>query len=102
MRVDVVPVKPGVERQVYELEVLETIRGPELETLTYGAIVEAGEGTDSNTEPYLLTLCPNEEEGYYWPGVGANFPATDAMLAVAREVRAALPADQSVFADCDD
>jgi hypothetical protein len=43
LRVDVVPLKGGEEKHVYQARVIQGIRGPKLQKLKYFLIAEAGE-----------------------------------------------------------
>ncbi|HWO11107.1 MAG TPA: hypothetical protein VNN80_16545 [Polyangiaceae bacterium] len=99
-RVDVVPLKGGEEKHVYQARVLQGIRGPKLQKLTYFLVAEKGEEATLTKEPVILTLCKNEQ-GYYWPGVGAEFPKTASTLAVVDAVKPDLRSDQTAFPDCE-
>jgi hypothetical protein len=100
LRVDVVPLDSDEVKFVYQVRVIENIRGPKLKKLTYYSIAEKGEDPSSTTpEPVILTLC-KDQEGFYWPGTGAQFPRTKETTAVVEKVRHELKADQKVFAQC--
>jgi hypothetical protein len=100
LHVDVVPLGSDEVKFVYQVRVIENIRGPKLQKLTYNLIAEKGEDPGTlTTEPIILTLCKNQE-GFYWPGTGAQFPRTKETTAVVEKVRHELKADQKVFAQC--
>lgn len=101
VRVDVVPLGSDEVKFVYQVRVLENIRGPKLKKLTYYSVAEKGEDPNSATEPVILTLC-KDKEGYYWPGTGAQFPRTKSTLAVVNKLRPELSADQKAFEQCED
>jgi hypothetical protein len=72
----VVPLESDEVKFVYQVRVIENIRGPKLKKLTYYSIAEKGEDPSSTTpERVILTLCKNHE-GFYWPGTGAQFLRT--------------------------
>jgi hypothetical protein len=100
LRVDVVPLDADEVKFVYQVRVIENIRGPKLKKLTYNLIAEKGEDPGTvTTEPIILTLCKNQG-GFYWPGTGAQFPRTKETTAVVEKVRHELKADQKAFAQC--
>ena len=82
LRVDVIPLDSDEVKFVYQVRVIENIRGPKLKKLTYSSIAEKGEDPSSATEPVILTLC-KDHEGFYWPGTGAQFRLTKETHALA-------------------
>lgn len=101
LRVDVVPLGSDEVKFVYQVRVLENIRGPKLKNLTYYSVAEQGEDPGLTKEPVILTLCKGKE-GYYWPGTGAEFPQTQGARALVEKLRPELSADQKVFEQCED
>jgi hypothetical protein len=99
LRADEVPLGSDEVKVVYQVRVVEHIRGPKLQKLSYFAVVEKGEDTSFTKEPVILTLCKGKE-GFYWPGPGAQFDRTKSTSAVVGKVRPELSADQKVFAQC--
>jgi hypothetical protein len=75
--------KTGEERHTYHARVLETFKGKAFRTIRYEMIVETGELAELDSKPQLLTLCKGPR-GFYWPGVGASFPADPELIAAAR------------------
>jgi hypothetical protein len=100
LRVDVIPLESDEVKFVYQVRVIESIRGPKLKKLTYYSFAEKGEDPNSTTEPVILTLC-NDHEGFYWPGTGAQFALTKDTRALVDKMRPELSADQKVFAQCE-
>jgi len=100
LSVDVVPLGSEEEKHVYQVRVIESIRGPAPKKLSYFLVAERGEKPSFSKEPVILTLCKNAD-GFYWPGVGAKFPKTDKTLAVVSAIKPQLSASQTVFPDCD-
>jgi hypothetical protein len=98
--VDVVPVGSDEVKFVYLVRVIEHIRGPKLEKLFYYAIAEKGEDPGLTKEPVILTLC-TDQDGYYWPGTGAEFARTESARALVDKLRPELSTDQKVFEQCD-
>lgn len=88
------------EKQIYSADVLTVFRGPTTATITYFMVAESGEETSVNSEPFLLSLCA-AEEGLYWPGTGASFPATEENIALVRAAMATLPDAQSSYTHCE-
>ena len=68
----------------YELsaEIISIISGRKQKVINYRMFVEPGEEVVLNQDPVILFLCESEE-GYYWPGVGAEFPATASSIKAA-------------------
>lgn len=75
------------EGDVYVLnaKVLEPISGKKLEKISYKIAVEFGDTVILNSEPVILSLCEKNGE-YYWPGVGAEMPASKELLKLAHQV----------------
>jgi hypothetical protein len=74
---------PGEERHTYYARVLETFKGKTYATIRYEMVVEKGESAVLDSKTQLLTLCKGPR-GFYWPGVGASFPAESEMILAAR------------------
>lgn len=70
---------------VLNAEVLEPISGKAQKKISYRIFVEFGEDIILNKEPVIISLCEDNGD-YYWPGVGAEFPATAELLKVAHQV----------------
>lgn len=68
----------------YELsaEVVNPISGKEQKVINYRMFVEPGEEVVLNQDPVIIFLCESKGQ-YYWPGVGAEFPATEAFIKTA-------------------
>ncbi|MEO0443764.1 MAG: hypothetical protein AAFZ92_08510 [Pseudomonadota bacterium] len=68
----------------YELsaEVISLISGKEQKVINYRMFVEPGEEVVLNQDPVIIFLCETKGQ-YYWPGVGAEFPATEAFIKTA-------------------
>jgi len=52
--------------------------------INYRLFVEHGEEVVLNQKPVIIVLCESKGQ-YYWPGVGAEFPATEAFIKTARK-----------------
>lgn len=85
---------------LHSVEVREVLRGPEVENLTYRLYAEPGETSATPSEWVIITLCEGEE-GLEWPGTGAIFPATKALLNVARTAARDANPDQQTFNQCE-
>lgn len=79
----------------YELsvEVINPISGKEQKVINYRMFVEPGEEVVLNQDPVIIFLCESKGQ-YYWPGVGAEFPATEAFIKTAGKA-AKMKASQS-------
>lgn len=68
----------------YELsaEVINSISGKEQKVINYRMFVESGEEVVLNQDSVIIFLCESKGQ-YYWPGVGAEFPATEAFIKTA-------------------
>jgi hypothetical protein len=99
IRKDVTPLEDGEVKVTYQVRVLEPIRGPKLEKLSYFAIVEKGEDTGFEKLPVILTLCKGKQD-YYWPGTGAEFTRTKSTRALVAKLRPELSPDQQTFEQC--
>lgn len=67
----------------FKVRVLEVYRGEDSPLLEFTAITATGENFELPEHPILISLCKNEN-GFYWPGVGASFPATEANLSLVK------------------
>lgn len=96
---------PGMEWHVYRARIITPIRGRQSGDVSYAMAVEKGEDTVISEEPVLLTLCVNNNDSpaadFYWPGTGAQFAATPALIQVAQLAAAGSDKDQRQFAMCD-
>lgn len=77
--------KDNVEKHIYHAKVIETYRGQKSENISFYLYCEAGEGLDNDDKPVVITLC-NDNEGLYWPGVGAEFEASQEVIRAARRI----------------
>lgn len=89
------------EEHIFTAKVLKVYRGTPSETMTYTSISEKGEQVDIPSGPVLISLCRNES-GFYWPGVGARFPATKENLALIEALRKDASHSQESYSFCDD
>ncbi|MCG8518673.1 MAG: hypothetical protein MI794_11840 [Pseudomonadales bacterium] len=85
---------------LHHVEVREVFRGPEIDRLTYALFAEPGESDAAPAEWVIITLC-QRNGGYEWPGTGAIFPATEELVAVAREASRDVNPEQQVFEQCE-
>jgi len=100
IRKDVTPLEDDEVKVTYQVRVLEPIRGPKLEKLSYFALVEKGDDTSLEKKGHvILTLCKGKQ-GYYWPGTGAAFPRTKNARALVSKLLPELSHDQKTFGQC--
>lgn len=61
--------------------------------------LEAGDSPAFSSEPVIVTLCLYED-GYYWPGVGAEFESSPQMLKAAKTLSIDFGTYNSLPSDC--
>lgn len=88
------------EKHIYHAKVLGTYRGQKLKNINYTMFVEKGEAAFINKEPFVVILCVNNE-GFYWPGTGSSFPATDEILKAAKRISQNGKLTQQSFPYCE-
>ena len=81
-------------------KVLDGVRGHITTNITFGMYTEVGDSPKIGIDPIIITLC-HDEQGYYWPGTGSEFKATQEQTLLAKEAAKNLPDKQRVFAHCD-
>jgi hypothetical protein len=89
------------QKLIYQVNVIETYRGEKRSQLSYDMYIEKGDSVESSNEPFIITLCQSEE-GFYWPGVGAGFPADKRLIAMAKEISKQIDNTQMSFTGCDE
>ncbi len=88
------------QKLIYNADVIETYRGEETKNISYMMRVEKGEKPNFPKTPFIITLCKSKE-GFYWPGVGANFSADNRLRALAKKTAKQTDDQQSYFSDCE-
>lgn len=91
----------ALERWSFTAEVLETFRGVAAETILYTVDAEKGESPNFGDAPFIVLLC-RSADGFYWPGVGFNFPAGEREKTIAQSAGRKAVKAQKAFAECDD
>ncbi|USD64333.1 hypothetical protein [Vibrio sp. SCSIO 43136] len=82
------------------IEVLELIKGNSVRKLNFDISVQTDEKFNLNKKPVILSLC-QDKGGYYWAGVGAEFPYSEELLAIATDaVRSLRGGDAKSFTHC--
>jgi hypothetical protein len=69
---------------LYEAEVLEGFRGKVANRITFSVMAESNNPLRMPTYPIVISLCGNEQRGYYVPDNGYEFPAAPKILGEAR------------------
>lgn len=95
------PEKDG-EDNYYKVKakVLDGVRGHITTNITFDMYTEVGDSPKIGIDPIIITLC-HDEQGYYWPGTGSEFKATQEQTLLAKEAAKNLSDKQRVFAHCD-
>lgn len=88
------------EKHIYHAKVLETYRGQKLNNISYTLICEKGEETTINKKPFIITLCV-DKEGFFWPGTGSDFEATQEIIKTARRISQEFKSVKQSFPYCD-
>jgi hypothetical protein len=88
------------DKHIRHARVLETLRGPKMDKITYSVFTESGESAEPPKGPVIVTLC-RDADGLYWPGVGSSFPADKHTADVGKTASASANKDQTVFSNCD-
>jgi hypothetical protein len=88
------------EKHIYHAKVLETFRGEKQENINFTLYCEKGEETSIDKEPVVITLCINSD-GFFWPGTGSEFPATEEIIETARRIAQKVIFDERSFPYCE-
>ncbi len=87
-------------QHMYYAEVVDTIRGEHRNRIHYSMWAEADEAVSLDDAEVLITLCKNDD-GYYWPGTGAQFPADKQLIQRAKNHTSAIASGQTHFSQCE-
>ena len=88
-------------QHLYYAEVTDTIRGEHRDRIHYVMSAEPDEALSLDDAEVLITLCINDD-GFYWPGTGAQFPAHEQLIQRAKNHVLSASTNQSHFSQCDD
>ncbi len=94
------PNDPYSEKNIYHAKVLETFRGQKLKNISYILISDKGADSTLIEEPVVITLCA-DKEGFFWPGTGSMFEATEKVIKKARRIGKKLKFVKQSFPDCE-
>ncbi|MFN1647761.1 hypothetical protein [Vibrio rotiferianus] len=83
-----------------QAKVLDGVRGHITTKITFDMYTEVGDSPKIGIDPIIITLC-HDDQGYYWPGTGAEFKATQEQVLIAKEAAKKLSDEQIVFAHCE-
>lgn len=89
----------ALQRWLITARVLQTYRGLHNDTIRYTVDTEKGEEPGLGDEPFIIVLCQSAG-GYYWPGVGYNFPGGEREKLLAQDVARQVDGKQQDFAEC--
>jgi hypothetical protein len=85
----------GYVNHIYRARVLETLRGPRYETITFSVMAESDIDPILPQYPVIVSLCGKSRDAMYVPDNGYELPASTRLSAAAREasrrVKATLP-----------
>ena len=87
-------------QHLYYAEVIDTIRGEHRDRIHYVMSAEPDEALSLDDAEVLITLCINDD-GFYWPGTGAQFPAHEQLIQRAKNHVLSASTNQSHFSQCD-
>ena len=88
-------------QHLFYAEVINTIRGEHRDRIHYVMSAEPDEALSLDDAEVLITLCINDD-GFYWPGTGAQFPAHEQLIQRAKNHVLSASTNQSHFSQCDD
>ena len=88
-------------QHLFYAEVINTIRGEHRDRIHYAMSTEPDEALSLDDAEVLITLCINDD-GFYWPGTGAQFPAHEQLIQRAKNHVLSASTNQSHFSQCDD
>ena len=92
------------EKQIYHARVLETFRGQHMKKISYMLICEKGEYASEHAsivgKKSVITLCL-DNEGFWYPGTGSKFPATEEVIKTAQRIGQRLNFVKQSFSDCE-
>lgn len=88
-------------QHIFYAEVIDTIRGERRDRIHYAMSAEPDEALSLDDAEVLITLCINDD-GFYWPGTGAQFPAHEQLIQRAKNHVLSASTNQSHFSQCDD
>ncbi|MCT7359937.1 hypothetical protein [Thalassolituus pacificus] len=88
-------------QHLYYAEVTDTIRGEHRDRIHYVMSAEPDEALSLDDAEVLITLCINDD-GFYWPGTGAQFPAHEQLIQRAKNHVLNASTNQPHFSQCDD
>lgn len=94
------PNDPYSEKNIYHARVLETFRGQNFNNISYILISDKGADSTLIKEPVVITLCA-DKEGFFWPGTGSMFEATEEVVKKARKIGQKLNFVKQSFPDCE-
>ncbi len=75
----------GYVNHIYRARVLETLRGPRYERITFAVMADSDIDLILPEYPVIVSLCGKEKDAMYVPDNGYELPATAALTAAARE-----------------
>lgn len=87
-------------QHLFYAEVINTIRGEHRDRIHYAMSAEPDEALSLDDAEVLITLCINDD-GFYWPGTGAQFPAHEQLIQRAKNHVLSASTNQSHFSQCD-
>ena len=94
------PNDPHSEINIYHAKVLETFRGQQFRNISYILISDKGSDPTLVKQPVIITLC-SVKDGFFWPGTGSMFEATEEVIKKARRIGQKLKFVKQPFPDCE-
>jgi hypothetical protein len=76
----------GYVNHFYRARVLETIKGPRYDTITFSVMAESDIDPILPDHPVIVSLCGRGREAMYVPDNGYELPATASLMAAARNL----------------
>ena len=79
---------------IYHAKVIETIKGPVLEEITYAVMAEARIAPRLENYPIIVSLCGSAQQGFYIPDNGYESAAPEALIQQARKFAARVASEK--------
>ncbi|HOT46538.1 MAG TPA: hypothetical protein PLM53_17035 [Spirochaetota bacterium] len=90
----------GYVNHIYQARVIENLRGPRYETITFSVMADSDIDPILPDHPVIVSLCGKSGDAMYVPDNGYELPATPALTAAARDAARRLKASSHLRSVC--
>jgi len=88
------------EKHIYHARVLGTYRGKQFDNISFSLVSEKGDGLINDKKLVVITLCV-DSKGFFWPGTGSEFPATEEIIKAAQRISQDIKSVKQSFPYCE-